>query len=192
MNIRKLLLGLMGVISSAAPAHAELVVEHPSVVPMFEKACLEGELTTVAREAAIALDAGWVKEPRVEIDVQALGISKAIERNFDYSKPVSAMQWTRKVDGKLLRLVLATFPNKRRYPAICAITVPGVKAGWPYNDAFGTAVKAIGLKGKSTDLPHYFEYSGKIGIEKHPVRAEIFGRSQAAPEEDTLHLYVAF
>lgn len=174
----------------AAPATAELTAEYPTVVSLFAKTCVEGELTPAAREQAIVTDGGWAAvEPTV--NVPGFGISRAIDRNFDYSKPTSIKQWSRSIDGVTVQLVLATFPDKRRYPALCALLVPNVKAGWPYDDAFEAAVKAIGLKGKSTDLPHYFEYSGKVNG-AHPVRAEIFGRSQAMAEKNTMHLYIAF
>ena len=175
----------------ASPAAAEVKAEYPSVVAEFLKTCVVGELSAAAREAEFASDAAWASESP-DVDVSKFGISRAIERNFDYSKPESVKQWSRVIDGVKVRAVLATFPAKRRYPALCAFVVPDVKVGWPYNDAFELGVKTIGLKGKSTDLPHYFEYSGKVGSEKRPVRAEIFGRTQAVADKGAMHLYVAF
>ncbi len=175
---------------SAAPAAAELKAEYPNVVPEFLKSCMAGELSSAAREAAFAADPAWTSESP-DTDVPKLGISRAIDRNFDYSKPTSIKQWSRTIDGVRVRAVLASFPAKRRYPTICAFVVPNVKAGWPYDEAFEAGVKAIGLRGKSTDLPHYFEYSGKIGG-KRPVRAELFGRTQAVPDKGAMHLYIAF
>ncbi len=175
---------------SASPAAAELKAEYPNVVAEFLEICVAGELSLAAREAAFATDPAWTPESP-DIDVPKLGISRAIDRNFDYSKPTSTKQWSRTIDGVKVRAVLATFPAKRRYPTICAFVVPNVKAGWPYDDAFETGVKAIGLRGKSTDLPHYFEYSGKVGG-KRPVRAELFGRTQAVPDKGAMHLYIAF
>jgi hypothetical protein len=175
---------------AAAPAAAEVQAEYPGVVTEFERACVAGELSVAARETAFASN-GWTAETP-DVDVPKFGISKAIDRNFDYSKPDSVKQWSRVMDGAKVRAVLATFPGKRRYPTLCAFVVPGVKAGWPYNDAFKAIVKSVGLKGKSTDLPHYFEYSGKVGPDKRPVRAEVFGRTQAVADKNALHLYIAF
>lgn len=177
--------------AAASPAAAEVKAEYPGVVPEFLKTCAEGELSVAAREAVFAADPAWTSETPT-IDVPKLGISRALDRNFDFSKPDTVKQWSRQIDGVTVRAVLATFPGKRRYPAICAFVVPQVKAGWPYDDAFEPGVKAIGLKGKSTDLPHYFEYSGKVGAEKRPVRAELFGRTQAVADKDAMHLYIAF
>lgn len=183
-------LASVAVLALAGPAAAEMQAEYPGVVPLFLQTCVSGELTLAAREAAIAADQGWQSEAAT-VDVPALGISRALDKNFDYSKPLSVKQWSRVVDGVTVRAVLATFPEKRRYPSLCALVVPGVKAGWTYNDAFALGVKAIGLKGKSTDLPHYFEYSGKVGGTR-PVRAEVFGRTQSVPEKNGMHLYIAF
>jgi hypothetical protein len=174
-----------------ATASAQMQPEYPGVVAQFLETCVAGELSGAAREAAIAADGGWAAETP-DLDVPKLGISRAIDRNFDYSKPASVKQWSRMIDGAKVRVVLASFPGKRRYPTICAFVVPNVKAGWPYDDAFEAGVKAIGLKGKSTDLPHYFEYSGKVGPEKRPVRAELFGRTQSVADPNAMHLYIAF
>ncbi|MBO9696074.1 MAG: hypothetical protein J7499_07730 [Sphingopyxis sp.] len=168
---------------------AEAGPEYPGAVPAFLEACVNGKLTAQAREQALAVG-GWAEEPAT-IDPKGFGISRALDKNFDYSKAVSVKQWSRSVDGVVLRAVLATFPEKRRYPTLCAVVVPDVKQGWPYDDAFESAVKALGLKGKSTDLPHYFEYSGKIDG-NHPVRAELFGRTAAVSDKNSMHLYIAF
>lgn len=177
---------------AVAAASAQRAPEYPSVVPLFAKTCLSGELTLVAREAQIASDAGWTRVESSTVNVPAFGISRAIEKNFDYSRPQRVSEWERVVDGTRVRAVLAQFPEKRRYPVLCALVVSNVQHGWPYDDAFETAVKAIGLKGKSTDLPHYFEYSGKVGPAKRPVRAELFGRTQAVSDRNSMHLYAAF
>ncbi len=181
------LAGMLTVTSAAA----EVAAEYPGVVPEFLTACAAGELSAAAREAAFVADPAWTAET-ADVDVPKLGISRAIDRNFDFSKPASVKQWSRTIDGAKVQAVLATFPGKRRYPTICAFIVPGVKAGWPYDDAFAAGVKPLGLKGKSTDLPHYFEYSGKVGPEKRPVRAELFGRTQSVADKDAMHLYIAF
>ena len=152
---------------------------------------MDGELSLSGREAIISSDSGWVSEPPT-VDVPSLAISRAIDRNFDYSKPTSVKQWFRTIDGATVRLVLASFPEKRRYPTLCAMTVPNIRHGWPYNDAFEASAKALGLKGKSNDLPHYFEYSGKVDNGTHPVRAEVSGRTRAVPDKDAMHLYIAF
>jgi len=190
--MRALILSGLAVLASyPVAASAQMQAEYPGVVPEFLKACVTGDLTAASREAAFSGDPTWTAETP-DVDVPKLAISDAIDKNFDYSKPDGVKQWSRQIDGVKVRAVLATFPGKRRYPAICAFVVPNVKAGWPYDDAFEAGVKAIGLKGKSTDLPHYFEYSGKVGPQKRPVRAEVAGRTRAVSDKNAMHLYVAF
>ncbi|MFL6863297.1 MAG: hypothetical protein ACJ8DZ_09880 [Allosphingosinicella sp.] len=184
------LLALASLVAATAAA-AETPPEYPSAVQTFLDACVTGELSAAARAAALRAG-GWTELPSPTLDVPKFGISKAIERNFDYSKPASVRQWTKQVDGSPVQAVLATFPAGRRYPTLCALTFPNVKAAWPYDDAFEAGVKPLGLKGKSTDLPHYYEYSGKVGPDKRPARAEIFSRSQASGDKNSMHLYIAF
>ena len=184
-------LALLAALVPAAAVAAEAPPEYPSAVQTFLDACVAGELSVPAREAAFQAG-GWTEVAAPDLDVPKFGISKAIERNFDYSKPVTVRQWTKQVDGSPVQAVLATFPADRRYHTLCALTFPNVKAAWPYDDAFEAGVKPLGLKGKSVDLPHYYEYSGKIGPDKKPARAEIFSRSQASGEKNSMHLYIAF
>lgn len=185
------LTALLPAIFLSAAAGAQRAPEYPTLVPQFLKACVEGPLNFAGRQAAIAVDSGWTSEaPTVE--VKNFNISAALEKNFDFSKPVEVKQWSRTVDGVPVRLVLASFPDKRRYPALCGMVVGPVRHGWPYDVAFSAGVKAIGLKGKSTDLPHYFEYSGKVDGGTHPVRAELSGRTRVVADKDAMHLYIAF
>lgn len=173
----------------ALPVQAQQQPEYPGLVPAFLKACVDGDLTATARESALVAE-GWA-EMAPNVDVPSFNISGALDRNFDFAKPLSVKQWEKQIDGVQVRAVVATFPEKRRYPTICAFVAPNVKAGWPYDDAFEVGVKALGLKGKSTDLPHYFEYSGKVGGTK-PVRAEVSGRTRVVPDKNAMHLYIAF
>jgi hypothetical protein len=181
---------LAAALLAPATASAQQPPEYPGVVPAFLKACVEGTLTVDAREAAIVADGWTAQSPTVE--VKNFNISGAIDKNFDFSKPTGVKEWTRTIDGVPVRLVLASFPEKRRYPALCGVVTGPVKGGWPYDDAFEAGVKAIGLKGKSTDLPHYFEYSGKVDGGAHPVRAELSGRTRVVTDKDAMHLYIAF
>lgn len=165
--------------------------EVPGVVAAFEKICLSGGVDSAARPAALSLN-GWVKDETVAIDVPKLGISKAIEQNYDFSKPATTEQWSGTVDGQTAKIVLATFPAKRRYPNLCALTIGGIKNAMPYGDQLRAAFKAFGIGGKSVDLVHYFEFAGKIGVDKHPVRGEVFSRSLASGEANSMHIYVAY
>jgi hypothetical protein len=186
----RLSIPVLGMICFAdTPAFAQQQPEYPGLVPAFLKACVDGELSVAARETAMAAE-GWA-ETAVNVDVPSFNISGALDRNFEFSKPLSVKQWEKQIDGSRVRAVVATFPEKRRYPTICAFVASNVKSGWPYNEAFADGIKSTGLKGKSTDLPHYFEYSGKVGGTK-PVRAEVSGRTRVVPDKNAMHLYIAF
>ncbi len=171
-------------------AHAQ-DAEVPSVVSTFAKICLAGGVDPSARLAALSA-AGWSKNETTYIDVPSLAISKAIERNYDFSKPVSVDNWSGPIDGREAKIVLATFAAKSRYPNLCALTVDGIKNAMPYGGELRAAFRAFGIGGKSVDLVHYYEFAGKVGPDKHPVRGEIFSRSQASGGEDSMHIYVAY
>lgn len=180
----------LALIALPVVAHAQ-DAEVPSAVPTFVKTCLAGGVDPSARPAAL-LSAGWVKDETVQIDVPNLGISKAIDRNFDFSKPENTEQWSGTIDGRNAKVVLATFPGKRRYPNLCALTVDGIKNAMPYGGDLRAAFKAFGISGKSVDLVHYYEFAGKVGTDKHPVRGEIFSRSLASGGDDSMHIYIAY
>jgi hypothetical protein len=165
--------------------------EVPSAVPTFAKICLAGGVDPTARLSALSA-AGWVRNDATYIDVPSLAISKAIERNYDFSKPISVDNWSGTIDGREAKIVLATFAAKSRYPNLCAMTVDGIKNAMPYGGELRTAFKEFGIGGKSVDLVHYYEFAGKVGAEKHPVRGEIFSRSVASGGEDSMHIYVAY
>ena len=165
--------------------------EVPTAVPTFVKLCLSGGIDPAARPAALEA-ASWSKDVSPTVDVPQLAISKAIERNYDFSKPESVEQWSGTIDGRSAKIVLATFPAKRRYPNLCALTVDGIKNAMPYGGELRAAFKAFGIGGKSVDLVHYYEFAGKVGADKRPVRGEIFSRSLASGEADSMHIYVAY
>jgi hypothetical protein len=173
----------------ATPAQAEQTTEYPSLVGEFLKSCAEGDLTAQAREAALTTN-GWTKT-EASIDPKALNISRAIDKNFDFAKPISVSQWSKSIDGAPVSALVATYPEKRRYPTLCAVIAPNVQYGWPYAEAMKDGMKGLGIKGKSTDLPHYFEFASKLANGR-PARAELFGRSQALGQEKAMHLYIAF
>jgi hypothetical protein len=68
----------------------------------------------------------------------------------------------------------------------------GPRNAMPYADELKTAFKTFGIGGKSVDLVHYFEFAGKVGPEKHPVRGEIFTRSLSGSSKQTTHIYLAY
>jgi hypothetical protein len=180
--------GLFASAASAAPAPAD-----PSVLPLFQKTCLDGELNRAAREAAITADGGWTVADPSTLKFEQLGTAKSMESISDFKKPQDVKVWSRTVDGKQVRAVVASYaPKKSRYSTVCALLVPGVPNGMAYFDGFRSQMKSVGLKGKSTDLPHYVEFTGKLA-DGRKSRADLFSRTQVTPgERDTMHLYIAF
>lgn len=178
-------------LTAATSSWAQPALEVPSAVQTFKQVCLTGGLDPAARPAALTA-AGWTQNAATTADVPKLAISKAIELNYDFSKPTTTQQWSGTVDGRPATVVLATFPEKRRYRNLCAFIVDGVANAMPYSDDLETAFKEFGIKGKSVDLVHYFEFAGKVGPTKHPVRGEIFTRSLASGAKNSMHIYVAY
>lgn len=174
-----------------AAAFAQPTTEAPAAVQAFEANCLAGGLDPAARPAALTA-AGWTKDASATVDTAGFNISRAIERNFDFAKPDAVEQWSGVVGGKGAKIVLASFPEKRRYPHLCALVVDGIDNAMPYADGLKNAFKSFGIGRKSVDLVHYFEFSGKVGAEKHPVRGEVFSRSQVSGDPKSMHIYVAY
>lgn len=179
------------VASATAATAAPKVAEYPDAVGAFERACLSGELSMEARESAAAAE-GWAAHDNDELNISAFGISRAIEKNFDFSKPDVVRSFEKTINGQSAVLVLAGYPEKRRYQTLCALVMRDVDNAFTYSDSLKAAFKALGISGKSVDLPHYFEWAGKVGAGKNPVRGEIFTRSQVFGGYRDMHMYVAF
>jgi hypothetical protein len=166
--------------------------EYPTAVATFGRLCLMPGVNPVDRLAAIEADRAWSEDARVSVDVPGMGVSKTIERNYSFAKVLAARQWSGDVDGQKVRLVLATFDAKARYPNLCALVLDGPRNAMPYGGALRAAFKTFGIGGKSVDLVHYYEFAGKVGPDKHPVRGEIFSRSLSGQSGQATHIYVAY
>jgi hypothetical protein len=161
------------------------------MAPLFAETCTSGALTPEAIEARLAADNAWVPVSDQDLAADQFGTVKSMVPVTDFKKPLGYRQWRRTVDGKEVRAVLASFGEKSRYRTLCALLVPDVKAAFPYFDGFEDAMKALGLKGKSTDLPHYQEYSGKLA-DGRKARGDIFSRTRVLQPGDNMHMYIAF
>lgn len=183
---------------AAVPAYAENGAEYPSVVPTFKKVCLVAGVDPADRIKVLEEVEGWTEDPNVTVDVPGLGISRAISVNYSFRKVKEARQWSGMIDGQKARIVLASFDGKVRYPHLCALVMEGAKNAMPYGGELREAFKNYGIKGKSVDLVHYYEFAGKLKPgehpveKKHPVRGEIFTRSQSGNVKETMHIYVAY
>jgi hypothetical protein len=177
-------------VASAATAAPPPV--DPSVLPLFQKTCISGELTRAGLEAAIVANGGWTADPAPPPNFDQLGTVKSLSPIYDFKKPENVKSWSRTVDGKVVRVVLADYPPKKSaYTTVCALLVPNVKNGMAYFDGVRDLMKSVGLKGKSTDLPHYVEFSGKLA-DGRKARGDLFSRSQVTGERETMHIYIAF
>jgi hypothetical protein len=178
--------------TSAIAADDSTGREYPSAVATFQRICLVPGLNPADRIAALAADSSWREDQAVTVSVPQMAISRAISTNYSFSKPVGERQWSGKLDGGDARIVVASFEGKARHRNLCALVLDGPNNAMPYADGLKAAFKAFGIGGKSVDLVHYFEFSGKIGVEKHPVRGEIFSRSLSGDSGKTTHIYVAY
>ncbi len=174
---------------SGSPTFAA-IQDETATVALFENACTRGQISFEAREAAIAADPAWKPMDAMDIDVAKFSIVKSNSINFDYRQPLLQKQWSREFEGRTVRVVLARFDPKRRYPSLCAIVVPDVENALPHWDAFKAASQAIGLKAKSVDLVHYVEYSGQpTGT---PMRTDMFSRSPVLGGRKDMHMTLGF
>ena len=166
--------------------------DYPTAVVTFSRMCLVSGVNPADRLAALEADKGWREDATVTVDIPQMGVSKTIQRNYSFNKVSSFRQWSGEIDGRKARFVLATFGEKERYPNLCALVLDGPRNAMPYSDELKSSFKAFGIGGKSVDLAHYFEFAGKVGPEKHPVRGEIFSRSLSGQHERTTHIYIAY
>lgn len=184
------LLAATGAVFLALAPAAAAIEDDRVMVPLFAQACASGTPSAEAIEARMNADAAWQRLTDADLEIEEFGTVKSMQPIGDFKKPAGYTQWRRSVDGKEVRVVLATFDGKGRYKTLCALLVPEVKNMFPYLDAFDDAMKAAGLKGKSTDLPHYREYSGKLA-DGRKARGDIFSRTRVWPG-DNMHMYLAF
>lgn len=181
-------------IQTGTPVYAEASqnVSYPSAVATFQGLCLMPGVDPKDRIAAIEADGSWKEDQYITVDVPKMAISQAIDKNYSFSYPATTRQWTGTIDGQKARLVTAAFEGKVRYPNLCAIVLEGTHDAMPYGGPLRDAFKTFGIGGKSVDLIHYFEFAGKIGPDKHPVRGEVFSRSMSGRIKETMHIYVAY
>ena len=178
--------------STAALAEQAEGREYPTAVATFNRMCLMPGVNPADRLAALQADKGWSEDAKVTVDIPQMSISKAIDKNYSFREVSSARQWSGDVDGQQARIVLATFNEKSRYPNLCALVLDGPRNAMSYGHELGASFKAFGIGGKSVDLVHYFEFAGKVGPDKHPVRGEVFSRSLSGQSKQTTHIYVAY
>jgi hypothetical protein len=163
--------------AATAPARAAIAPD-TTIVPVFEKACLQPG-TEEAIRAAVAADSGWARsEPDPSL---AIGSRK---------DPKSYDAYSRTVEGRRLQLVLVKF-TKRPKEFMCVLLVPDVENMLPYLDDFRRATKAVGLNGFQTDLPHLYRTKGRLPS-GHRAQSDIFSRTPFLPGQQAMHMFLAY
>lgn len=185
--------------SVSVPLQAKDGTEFPSAVGTFENICLVKSIDPRDRIAVLEHSADWTEDENVNVDIPAMEFSRAISKNYRFKNVDSSRQWSGTIDGTPAKIVIASFSGKVRYRNLCALLMPGARNAMPYGRDLKAAFKQFGIGGKSVDLVHYYEFAGKLKPEnyqvekKHPVRGEIFTRSQSSVWlGQAMHIYVAY
>jgi len=187
---RAIALGLAMAPFALSPAGAA-IEDDTVMVPLFVEACATGTPSAEAIEARMSGNAAWQRIADSDLAVEEFGTVKSMQPIGDFKKPAGYKQWRRTAGGKEVRVVLASFEGKGRYRNLCALLVPDVKNALPFMHPFRDAMRALGLKGKSIDLVHYEEFSGKLA-DGRKARGDIFSRTRVLEPGDNMHMYVAF
>ena len=173
-------------------ANANNEIEYPDLVSVFQSVCLKGGVDPTKPIAVLENLDGWHEQQDPVINVKNLGISKSINGRVYFGKTLSQREWSGKINDKDATFLIASLKSKKKYKNICAVIIEDAKNAIPYADATKEAFATFGMKRKSVDLAHYFEFTGKLKPNKHRVRGEIFSRSQVGYKKETMHIYIAY
>jgi hypothetical protein len=176
---------------AGTPAAAELQMEDASLVPLFLQSCTNPEMNATAVLSVVTGSADWKEVPAPTVDLKALEKVPSKLTTAAFRKPVSVREWQRMVNGRDVRLVIAELPARNVYRHVCALFAPDIKNAMPYFDSFRDGMKAISLSGKSTDLPHYVEFGGRL-TDRRRAHADMYSRTQAMPTPRTMHMAIIF
>lgn len=116
-----------------------------NVVQAFERFCLTAP-ATLEGAAAAARTSGW-REAAFPADIR--------------TKADAKQAWTGTIDGREFELVL-TRGSGRRLGTKCLLRSEAKERFYPYFDEFRAAIGRAGLRGRETDVPHFFRASGKL------------------------------
>jgi len=188
---RTFLAAALALALGASPAAAQLQPEDAGLVPLFLQTCTNAEMNADATLAAVTGAADWVETTPATVDVTQLDQVPSTQMSGAYRRPEAVREWHRTVNGRTLILVIARLPERNRYRHVCALFAPDIRNAMPYLDAMGEGMRAVGLSGRSTDLPHFREYGGRFSGNRR-AHAEIFSRSRATPVQRSMHLVIAY
>jgi len=174
-----------------APAAADLQPEDAGLVPLFLQTCTRPDMNAEAILAGVAGSPDWIEVSAPDVDLPALEqvpsrLTTGVFRHAD-----SVRQWQRTVNGRQLTLVIAALPERNVYRHACVLFAPDIRNAMPYLDTMRDGMRAIGLSGRSTDLPHYQEYGGRLA-DRRQAHADIFSRSRAVSAPHAMHLAIVY
>jgi hypothetical protein len=163
--------------------------EDETLVPLFLETCTRGGVHADSIIAGISAEWTEVSTPNVEL--AGLAQVPGNGAQVDVRQPQSVRQWQRAWKDRQVSLVFATLPEGRTHRYVCAILVPDVRNAGPYLRPMAEGMQGLGLSGRSTDLPHFQEYAGRLP-DRRRARGDIFSRSRAVEARGTMHMYIAF
>jgi hypothetical protein len=190
---RRIALATAGLVLALAaqPAAAQQEPEDPSIVPLFVQTCTRPGMDAEEILAGVTSSPEWVETASATVDLWGLEQVPSRLMTSALKRPGTVSQWHRAVNGRELTLVIATMEERSFWHHVCVLFAPEIRSAWPYFDAFEEGMDAIGLSAKSTDLPHYKEFGGRLA-DRRQAHADIFSRSRAVTTPRTMHLSIVF
>jgi hypothetical protein len=174
-----------------APAAADLQPEDAGLVPLFLQTCTRPDMNADEILTGITGSSDWTEVPSPDVDLPALEQVPSRLTTGVFHRADSVRQWQRTVNGRQVTLVVAALPARNVYRHACVLFAPDISNAMPYLDAMQEGMRAIGLSGRSTDLPHYQEYGGRLA-DRRRAHADIFSRSRAVSAPHAMHLAIVY
>lgn len=174
---------------TGSPAAAELQPEDAGLVPLFLQTCTRPDMNAEAILAAVAGSPDWTEVSSPDVNLPGLEEVPSRLTTSVFRRADSIRQWRRTVNGRQLTLVIAALPERNVYRHACVLFAPDIRNAMPYLQAMRDGMRAIGLSGRSTDLPHYQEYGGRLA-DRRRAHADIFSRSRAVSAPNAMHLAI--
>jgi len=174
-----------------APAAAELQPEDAGLVPLFLQTCTRPDMNAETILAGVTGSPDWIEVATPDVNLRALEQVPSRLTTDVFRRADSVRQWQRNVNGRQLTLVIAAWPARNVYRHACVLFAPDIRNAMPYLEAMRDGMRAIGLSGRSTDLPHYQEYGGRLA-DRRRAHADIFSRSRAVSAPNAMHLAIVY
>lgn len=174
-----------------SPAAADPQPEDAGLVPLFLQTCTRPDMNADAILAAVAGSPDWTEVPTPDVNLPALEQVPSRLTTDVYHRADSVRQWQRTMNGRQLTLVIAALPARNVYRHACVLFAPDIRNAIPYLDAMEAGVRAVGLSGRSTDIPHYQEYGGRLS-DRRRAHADILSRSRAVSAPHAMHMAIIY